>query len=70
MIETIESGIVTKDLAGIAQPPIAKRVTTEGFIDAIAARGWPARWKRDWHCADGARWPPRRLEPERCLIPG
>jgi isocitrate dehydrogenase len=38
VIETIESGIVTKDLAGIAQPPIPKHVTTEGFINAIGER--------------------------------
>jgi isocitrate dehydrogenase len=38
VIETIESGIVTKDLASIAQPPIAAHVTTEGFINAIGER--------------------------------
>ena len=38
VIETIESGIVTKDLAAIAQPPIAKHVSTEGFINAIGER--------------------------------
>ncbi|HKQ57064.1 MAG TPA: NADP-dependent isocitrate dehydrogenase [Candidatus Eisenbacteria bacterium] len=38
VIETIESGTVTKDLASIAQPPIARYETTEGFIGAIAER--------------------------------
>jgi isocitrate dehydrogenase len=38
VIETIESGIVTKDLAGICQPPVPGHVTTEGFISAIAER--------------------------------
>lgn len=36
--ETIEAGIVTKDLAAIAQPPIANPVTTERFINAIGER--------------------------------
>jgi isocitrate dehydrogenase len=38
VIETIESGIVTKDLASIAQPPVARHVTTEGFINAVGER--------------------------------
>jgi len=38
VIETIEGGIVTKDLASIAQPPIPRYATTEGFISAIAER--------------------------------
>jgi isocitrate dehydrogenase len=38
VIETIESGTVTKDLAGIATPRPAGFVTTRGFIEAIAAR--------------------------------
>jgi isocitrate dehydrogenase len=38
VIETIESGIVTKDLASISVPPVSNPTTTEGFIDAIAAR--------------------------------
>jgi isocitrate dehydrogenase len=38
VIETIESGIVTKDLALIADPAVPKHVTTEGFITAIAER--------------------------------
>jgi isocitrate dehydrogenase len=38
VIDTIEGGIVTKDLAAIAQPPVARHVTTEGFITAIAER--------------------------------
>jgi len=38
VIETIESGIVTKDLASITQPPIATPATTEGFINAVGER--------------------------------
>ena len=38
VIETIESGTVTKDLAQISQPPVANHATTEGFIGAIAER--------------------------------
>jgi isocitrate dehydrogenase len=38
VIETIEGGIMTKDLAGIATPKPAGHATTEGFIDAIAER--------------------------------
>ena len=38
VIETIESGIVTKDLALIAVPAVPKHVTTEGFITAIGDR--------------------------------
>jgi isocitrate dehydrogenase len=38
VIETIESGIVTKDLASIAEPRPADHVTTAGFIEAIAER--------------------------------
>jgi isocitrate dehydrogenase len=38
VIETIESGTVTKDLASISQPPAPGHVTTEGFISAIAER--------------------------------
>ncbi len=38
VIETIESGVVTKDLATISQPPVANPASTEGFIDAIAER--------------------------------
>src|SRR5262245_25124471 len=38
VIETIEAGVVTKDLAAIAQPPIARYATTEGFINAIGER--------------------------------
>ena len=36
MIETIESGVMTKDLAGIAEPKPSGHATTEGFIEAIA----------------------------------
>ena len=35
---TIEAGVVTKDLASIAHPPIARYATTEGFIGAIGER--------------------------------
>src|SRR5262249_60675660 len=38
VIETIEDGMMTKDLAGIVDPPVSNPVTSEGFIDAIAAR--------------------------------
>ena len=38
MIETIEAGVVTKDLAAIAEPRPAGHVTTAGFIEAIAER--------------------------------
>jgi len=38
VIETIESGTVTKDLASISQPLVSEPVTTEGFIGAIAKR--------------------------------
>ncbi len=38
VIETIESGTMTKDLATIAEPRPAGHATTEGFITAIAER--------------------------------
>jgi len=38
VIETIESGVMTKDLAGVAEPRVSKPATTEGFIDAVAER--------------------------------
>lgn len=38
VIETIESGVMTKDLAAIAEPRPAGHVTTEGFITAVAER--------------------------------
>ena len=38
VIETIESGTVTKDLAAIAEPRPGGHVRTEGFIDAVAER--------------------------------
>jgi isocitrate dehydrogenase len=38
VIETIESGTMTKDLAGIANPMPAGHVSTQGFIEAIAER--------------------------------
>jgi isocitrate dehydrogenase len=38
VIETIESGTMTKDLALIAVPKVNGHVTTEGFIEAIAER--------------------------------
>jgi isocitrate dehydrogenase len=36
VIETIESGIMTRDLTRVCEPPTDKYVTTEGFIDAVA----------------------------------
>jgi isocitrate dehydrogenase len=38
VIETIEAGTVTKDLALIAEPKVSGHATTEGFIKAIADR--------------------------------
>jgi len=38
VIETIESGVMTKDLALIAEPRPAGHQSTAGFIDAIAER--------------------------------
>jgi isocitrate dehydrogenase len=38
VIETIEAGTVTKDLALIAEPKVSGHSTTEGFIKAIADR--------------------------------
>ena len=38
VLETIESGTMTKDLALIAEPRPAGHVSTEGFIQAIAER--------------------------------
>jgi isocitrate dehydrogenase len=38
VIETIESGTMTKDLAAIAEPRPREHATTEGFIDAVAER--------------------------------
>jgi isocitrate dehydrogenase len=38
VVETIEAGVMTKDLAGLAVPKPAGHATTEGFIEAIAAR--------------------------------
>jgi isocitrate dehydrogenase len=38
VIETIESGVMTKDLAGIADPRPQGHQSTAGFIDAIAER--------------------------------
>jgi isocitrate dehydrogenase len=38
VIQTIESGTVTKDLASICVPPVEKPADTEGFILAIAER--------------------------------
>lgn len=36
VIQTVESGIMTKDLMLIASPPVAKYAATEEFIDAVA----------------------------------
>jgi isocitrate dehydrogenase len=38
VIETIEAGVVTKDLAAICEPRVAQPTTTQGFIAAIAER--------------------------------
>lgn len=38
VIKTVESGIMTKDLMLIAEPPVAKYALTEEFIDAVAER--------------------------------
>lgn len=38
VIETIEGGTVTRDLAAIADPPVPRHATTEGFITAIGER--------------------------------
>lgn len=38
VLETIETGTVTKDLAAISVPPVRDHATTQGFIDAIAER--------------------------------
>ncbi|MBF0559390.1 MAG: NADP-dependent isocitrate dehydrogenase [Nitrospirae bacterium] len=38
VIETVESGIMTKDLMLIADPPVKKYALTEEFIDAVADR--------------------------------
>ena len=38
VLETIETGVMTKDLAAIAQPRPASHASTEGFILAIAER--------------------------------
>jgi isocitrate dehydrogenase len=38
VIETIEAGIVTRDLSGIVKPGPARVATTEQFLDEIAAR--------------------------------
>jgi isocitrate dehydrogenase len=38
VIETIESGIMTKDLVRVCDPPVDQPATTEGFIDAVRNR--------------------------------
>jgi isocitrate dehydrogenase len=38
VIETIESGTMTKDLTSIADPAPPAYATTQGFIEAVAAR--------------------------------
>ena len=38
VIETIEGGTMTKDLASIVDPPVSNPATSESFIDAIATR--------------------------------
>ncbi len=36
VIQTVENGIMTKDLMLIASPPVTKHAATEEFIDAVA----------------------------------
>ena len=38
VVETVESGVMTKDLMLIAQPKVEKNALTEEFIDAVAER--------------------------------
>lgn len=38
VIETVESGIMTKDLISLAEPPVKGYALTEEFIDAVAER--------------------------------
>ena len=38
LMDAIESGIVTRDLALISVPPVREPATTQGFIEAIAER--------------------------------
>ncbi len=38
VVKTIESGIMTKDLAAIAEPKPGKYALTEEFIDKVAAQ--------------------------------
>lgn len=38
VIQTVEDGIMTKDLMLIAEPPVTKYALTEEFIDAVAKR--------------------------------
>lgn len=47
VIDTVESGIMTKDLVPLADPPVMKYALTEEFIDAVAerVRGTPGRDK-------------------------
>jgi isocitrate dehydrogenase len=48
VVDTIEAGVMTRDLAGVAEPHVANPASTEAFIAAIAERlragaGVPAR---------------------------
>jgi isocitrate dehydrogenase len=38
VLDCIEGGIVTKDLVPLMEPRPERHQTTEGFIDAVAAR--------------------------------
>jgi isocitrate dehydrogenase len=38
VIETIEGGVMTKDLTLVSDPPLEKFVTTEGFIKVVRER--------------------------------
>ena len=38
VVETIEGGIMTGDLARVCDPPVDERATSVGFIDAVRGR--------------------------------
>jgi isocitrate dehydrogenase len=38
VVETIESGTMTGDLARVCDPPVAERATSEGFVEAVRER--------------------------------
>ena len=49
VIGLIEGGVMTKDLAAIAEPHVSGYARTEEFIDAVAARLQVPRGERDKH---------------------